>query len=463
MDLSIIVLAAGAGKRMNSKRPKVLHLLGGVPLLVRVARVARALHPQRLCILHSPHNGASLQAALTAIPDVCWAEQAHPQGTAHAVQCALSALGGQASGGILVLFGDVPLISQETLERVLVSAQAQPQGLHFVSVRVADPCGFGRVLRNERGEVIRIVEERDASPAEKQIGEINTGILWASVSFLERYLPQVQNKNAQHEFYLTDLFQLAHQADLPIVAIPAKNPLEVLGVNDRLQLAQLERAYQRQLAEHWLLAGIHMADPARVDFRGTVVFEGEASIDINVIFEGEVRIGEGVSIGPHCVIKNSILGAGVRLEAFSHCEGAQVGPACVVGPYARLRPGTVLGQSVCVGNFVEIKKTTMGEHAKANHLTYLGDAQIGAFVNIGAGTITCNYDGAHKHTTHIEAGAFIGSNTALVAPVQVGAGATIGAGTTLTKNAPAGQLTLTRVPQKTVAHWRRPEKQDSEE
>ena len=462
MDLNIVILAAGQGKRMRSRLPKVLHPLGGKPLLAHVVATAERLSPKHIYIVHSKDNRPQLEAALSS-PLVTWVEQAEQKGTGHALQCVLPFL--PADGAILVLLGDVPLVQAETLRSLMTVCQSHTQpALGLVTATVLEPAGLGRVIRDNSNHIVKIVEHRDATPLELAVSEVNTGIMMGTVQCFSEWLPKLKAHNAQHEFYLTDIFRFAYESQVEIVSVKAPNPQEVLGVNDRLQLAAMERLYQKRLAESWLQQGVSIADPNRFDSRGELKLGEGASIDVNVVFEGKVSIGEGVFIGPFCFLKNCSIGDHVRVEAFTHCEGAIVGKGCVIGPYARLRPGTVLEQEVKIGNFVEIKKTTMAERSKANHLAYIGDAVIGRDVNIGAGTITCNYDGVNKHQTIIEDGAFIGSNTELVAPVSVGKGATIGAGTTLTKSAPAGQLTLSRVAQKTVSHWQRPSqnKEDGE-
>ena len=448
MDLSIVILAAGQGKRMKSELPKGLHRLGGKPILQHIVDVAVSLSPQSIFIVHG-HKGFLLQEQITG--PIVWVEQPTQQGTADAVRCALPHLSDNTQ--VLILLGDVPLISHNTLADF--RKRAPIQGVGVLTAILQNPQGLGRIIRDAQGQVTQIVEEKDATEAQKKICEINTGIFLVPAHLLKKWLPTLNNHNAQKEFYLTDICELAVEARVPVVGVHTTSVIETQGVNDLQQLVFLERFYQRQLADQLLLEGVYIADPDRLDIRGQLTADADVKIDINVLLEGKVHLGKGAYIGPHCVLKDCQIGVGARIEAFSHCEGSIVEAGAVVGPFARLRSGTHLKQNVKVGNFVEIKKSTLGEGSKAGHLSYLGDAIIGQHVNVGAGTITCNFDGASKHLTIIEDGAFIGSNTALVAPVTVGAGATIGAGTVLTKDAPAEKLTLSRIPQQTMAAWRR--------
>lgn len=437
---------------MVSDLPKVLHPIAGKPLAGHVLDTARALDPEKLIVVHG-HGGALVQSALAA-PDVSWAEQAQQLGTGHAVAQALPLLSDAAQ--TLVLYGDVPLTRLETLQNLLAAGQ---DALAILTVDLPDPTGYGRIVRNAAGEVIKIVEQKDASAAEQAIREINTGIMAMPTARLADWLGRLKNDNAQGEYYLTDIVALAVAEGVPVRTAQPVAEWEVLGVNSKVQLAELERCHQRNLAEALLVAGVRLADPARLDIRGQLRHGRDVSIDVGCIFEGEVELGDGVEIGPYCVLKNVRIAAGTRLAAFCHCEDASVGEAAVIGPYARLRPGAELAAEVHVGNFVEIKKSRLGRQSKANHLAYIGDAEIGERVNVGAGTITCNYDGVNKHKTVIEDDVFIGSDTQLVAPVTVGRGATLGAGTTLTKNAPANALTVSRARQLTLEGWQKPQKQ----
>ena len=449
--MNIVILAAGQGKRMHSNLPKVLHPIGGKALASHVLDTARKLQPSRLCLVVG-HGGDVVRAAMSA-PDVACAVQEPQLGTGHAVMQALPALDG--AGQTLVLYGDVPLIQAATLQRLL---QAAGDGVGVLTVNLADPTGYGRILRDAAGRVVRIVEEKDASPEERAVRETNTGIMVLPTSRLAGWLQRLSNDNAQGEYYLTDLVALAVADGVPVHTAQPAEEWEVAGVNSKVQLAALERCYQQFLAHQLLEQGTRLADPARIDVRGRLTCGRDVAIDVGCIFEGEVVLEEAVDIGPYCVLKNVTVKAGARIAAFSHLEGALVGPDAIVGPYARLRPGTELGAEAHVGNFVELKNSSLGRGSKANHLAYVGDATVGQRVNIGAGTITCNYDGANKYRTIIEDDAFIGSDSQLVAPVTVGRGATLGAGTTLTKDAPAESLTVSRAKQLSVAGWKRPEK-----
>lgn len=449
--MNIVILAAGQGKRMHSNLPKVLHPLAGKPLVSHVIDTARQLAPRRLCLVYG-HGGDAVRASLEA-PDLAFALQSPQRGTGHAVQQALPHL--EDGGVTLVLYGDVPLIRAETLKRLL---RAGEDGLAVLTVTLDNPTGYGRIVRDDAGRVVRIVEQKDATDEEKAIREINTGIMALPTARLGDWLGRLSDDNAQQEYYLTDIVGMAVSEGLPIRTAQPDDEWEVLGVNSKLQLAELERIAQRNIAERLLDEGVRLADPARLDVRGELVCGRDVFIDVNCVFEGRVELGEAVEIGPNCVIKTARIGAGTRIAAFSHIEDAIVGADGAIGPFARLRPGTELAEDVHVGNFVEIKKSRIAAHSKANHLAYLGDAVIGSRVNVGAGTITCNYDGANKFQTVIEDDAFIGSDTQLVAPVTVGRGATLGAGTTLTKNAPPETLTVTRAKQVTITGWSRPVK-----
>lgn len=452
--MNIVILAAGQGKRMHSNLPKVLHPLAGTPLARRVIDTARQLSPQSLVVIHG-HGGAVVKSVLDA-PDLTWALQEPQLGTGHAVMQAVPHLAAAATAGqTLVLYGDVPLIQTSTLERLL---HAGKNGLAILTVNFDNPTGYGRIVRNAEGLVTRIVEEKDATATEKAIQEVNTGIMAIPSARLADWLGQLSNSNAQGEYYLTDIVALAAAEGLPIHTAQPSHAWEVLGVNNKVQLAELERAWQQHQAIELMTAGVRLADPARIDIRGKLHCGRDVAIDVGCVFEGEVVLEEAVNIGPYCVLKNVKIAAGTKIAAFSHLENAEVGPDCSIGPYARLRPGAKLASGVHIGNFVEVKNTTIGKQSKANHLAYVGDAVIGERVNVGAGTITCNYDGVNKFQTIIEDDAFIGSDSQLVAPVTVGRGATLGAGTTLTKDAPPDALTVSRAKQVSLTTWKRPEK-----
>ncbi len=449
--MNIVILAAGQGKRMHSNLPKVLHPIAGKPLAQHVIDTARQLAPEKLIVVYG-HGGEVVRATLAA-DDLSWAEQAQQLGTGHAEAQAVPQLGEAAQ--TLVLYGDVPLTTVETLRRLL---QAGKDGLAILTVDLADPTGYGRIVRDAAGKVQRIVEQKDASAEEKAICEINTGIMAMPTARLADWLGKLKNDNAQGEYYLTDIVALAVAEGLPVRTAQPEGEWEVLGVNSKVQLAELERQHQRNLADQLLVAGVRLADPARIDVRGELTHGRDVAIDVGCVFEGTVALGDAVEVGPYCVLKNVKVGAGTRIAAFCHFEDAVIGPDGVLGPYARLRPGTELGPEVHIGNFVEVKKSKIAAQSKANHLAYIGDAEIGQRVNVGAGTITCNYDGANKHLTVIEDDVFIGSDTQLVAPVRVGRGATLGAGTTLTKDAPADALTVSRAKQMSLTGWQRPQK-----
>ncbi len=451
MILNVVILAAGQGKRMHSNLPKVLHPVAGKALVRHVIDAARALSPVSLCVVYG-HGGDIVRAALPA-DDLSWALQEPQLGTGHAVQQALPHL--DPAGMTLVLYGDVPLTQVDTLKRLL---HAAGDGLAVLTVTLADPTGYGRIVRDDAGRVVRIVEQKDATDAERAIREINTGIMAIPTARLAGWLAGLSNNNAQGEYYLTDVIAAAVAEGVPVAAAQPQGEWEVLGVNSKVQLAELERIQQLRIAQRLLENGVRLADPARIDVRGDLTCGRDVAIDVNCVFEGAVVLADAVDIGPNCVLKNVRIAAGARIAAFSHLEGAVVGPDCIVGPYARLRPGAELGPEVHIGNFVEVKNSTIAAQSKANHLAYIGDARIGQRVNVGAGTITCNYDGANKHLTVIEDDVFIGSDTQLVAPVTVGRGATLGAGTTLTKDAPPDTLTVSRAKQMSLAGWQRPVK-----
>lgn len=449
--MNIVILAAGQGKRMHSNLPKVLHPVAGKALAQHVIDTARSLMPEKLVVVYG-HGGDAVRSTLNAT-DVLWAKQEPQLGTGHAVTQALPELSGE--GQTLVLYGDVPLTKASTLKRLLLAGK---DGLVILTVELDNPVGYGRIVRDASGQVQRIVEEKDATPQEKAIREVNTGIMAMPSARLAEWLGKLSNNNAQGEYYLTDVVALAVAEGVPIHTAQPDSEWEVLGVNSKVQLAELERVHQRNLADQMLVGGVRLADPNRIDVRGELNYGRDVSIDVGCIFEGKVDLADAVEVGPYCVLKNVKVGAGTRIAAFCHFEDAIIGPDGVLGPYARLRPGTELGPEVHIGNFVEVKKSKIAAQSKANHLAYIGDADIGERVNIGAGTITCNYDGANKFKTIIEDDAFIGSDTQLVAPVTVGRGATIGAGTTLTKNAPADSLTVSRAKQMTLEGWVRPRK-----
>ncbi len=447
--LHVVILAAGEGKRMNSAIPKVLQKIAGRSMLAHVVGVARALEPEGIHIVYG-HGGDQVRSAFAAQPDLHWSEQAQRLGTGHAVQQAMPDV--PSGARVLILYGDVPLITPETLRRLL-----DAPGLIAVLVAdLADPTGYGRVVRDAEGRVGRIVEHKDADDNQRELRTINTGILVADGEPLRRWLGQLNNENVQGEYYLTDVFASAAAEYSAAEMVHVREPIEAEGANDSWQLAQLERAFQSREAQALCLAGARLADPARIDVRGRVTIGRDVEIDVDVVLEGEVELGDGVTIGPFCRLRNVRLGAGTEVRAHCDLEGAVVEGAATIGPFARLRPGTVLADGVHVGNFVEIKNTRFGVSSKANHLSYVGDAMIGSGVNIGAGTITCNYDGVNKSTTTIEDGAFIGSNTSLVAPVSVGKDATIAAGSVITRPAPAGQLSVARSRQSIVEGWQRP-------
>ena len=450
--MEVIVLAAGQGKRMRSVLPKVLQPLAAKPMLGHVLDTARALEARRIVVVYG-HGGEVVREALDA-PDLAWARQDPPQGTGHAVQQAMPLV--EDGDTALILYGDVPLIGVPTLQRLMAAAGDRQMAL--LTVHMADPTGYGRILRDAAGQVTRIVEEKDATPDERRVTEVNTGILAAPVERLRHWLANLKNDNAQGEYYLTDIIAMAVAEGIQVITTQPDAFEETLGVNNKTQLAELERIHQRNIARGLTDAGVTVIDPARLDVRGQLICGRDVEIDINCVFEGRVELGDGVRIGPNCVIRNATLGAGTKVAAFSQIEDTVMGEACVIGPYARTRPGTVLGADVHLGNFVEVKNSNISDHSKANHLAYVGDADIGKRVNVGAGTITCNYDGANKFRTIIEDDVFIGSDTQLVAPVRVGRGATLGAGTTLSKDAPPEQLTVSRAKQVSVEGWKRPVK-----
>ena len=451
MGLSIIILAAGQGTRMRSDLPKVLQPLAGRPLLSHVLECSKALAGDDICIVYG-HGAEAVQAAF-ANESLRWALQAEQLGTGHAMQQALP--GTPDENRVLVLFGDVPLLMPATLSVLLDETAADE--LSVLTVDMIDPTGYGRVIR-ESDSVIAIVEEKDAGAEEKAVKEINTGVMLCPADKLKRWLKNLSNDNAQGEYYLTDVIAMAVNDRVKVHGIKASNPVEVMGINDKKQLAEAERVLQGRLVDALMREGVGFADPARVDIRGTLTCGNDVFIDVNAVFEGDVDLGDGVKIESNNLIRDSRIGAGTVVHPNCHIEASSTGRDCEIGPFARMRPGAELANNVKVGNFVEIKKSTVADGSKVNHLTYIGDTEIGTGVNVGAGTITCNYDGANKHKTTIGDGAFIGSGVQLVAPVEIGKNATIGAGSTITKDAPDDQLTLERARQTSISGWKKPVK-----
>lgn len=451
MSLEVIILAAGQGTRMQSSLPKVLHPLAGKPMLAHVIDAARSLGCDQCHVVYG-HGGEQVRTALDA-DDLNWVEQKEQLGTGHAVLQAMPNV--SAAATVLVLYGDVPLISVSTLEALLTQATERPALLTAV---LDDASGYGRILRDVSGQVLGVIEQKDATAEQLSINEINTGVLAAPAAQLQRWLPQVGNANSQQEYYLPDVLGLAVAEGVAVATTVAASASEVQGVNDRIQLAELEREYQLSAARELMTSGVTLIDPARIDIRGRLTCEPDVFIDCNTVFEGEVSIASGARIGANCVLINSHVGAGVEILPFCHLENARVDAGCVVGPYARLRPGAELAAGAKIGNFVEIKKSTIGPGSKVNHLSYVGDATLGAGVNVGAGTITCNYDGAHKHQTRMGDGVFIGSNSTLVAPLDIEAGGFVGAGSTITKAVEEDALAISRPRQRNIAGWKRPVK-----
>ena len=449
MPLSVVILAAGQGKRMNSDLPKVLQPLAGEPLLQHVIRTARGLDAANIYVVYG-HGGAQVQKAL-AHEHVDWILQADQLGTGHAVMQAMCVIPDDHT--VLVLYGDVPLIRAACLKKLV--AAADEGTLALLTVNLDEAAGYGRIVRDTDGRVSGIVEHNDATPEQLLIREANSGLMAAPAGRLREWLLGLGRSNAQREYYLTDVVGGAVQAGDHVAAIPVPTAVEVMGVNDRIQLAQVEAGHRALRTEELMLAGATLADPSRVDVRGEVTVERDVFIDVNAVLIGKVHLGTRVKVGPNCLISDSSIGADTEINANCVIEGAVVAENCRIGPFARLRPDTVLARDVHIGNFVEVKNSQIGAGSKANHLSYIGDAVVGSTVNVGAGTITCNYDGANKWPTVIEDGAFIGSGSMLVAPVRIGAGATIGAGSTITQSAPDGKLTLTRATQTTAANWTR--------
>lgn len=449
--LEVIILAAGQGSRMKSSLPKVLHLLAGRTLISHVLATARSLHADRIHIVVG-YGAEAVQIAVAA-PDVTCHVQERQLGTGHAVQQAIDAC--ESNSQVLVLFGDVPLISVETLLQVV---QSTTKGIAMLSATLTDATGYGRVIRDDQGAFLAVVEEKDASTAQRAVKEINTGVLAAKAESLAVWLNRVDNNNAQAEYYLPDVLGLAREDGVSVTVVCSENNFDTQGVNTPQQLEQLERAYQASLADQLMNGGVVVIDRARLDIRGQLDCGQDVRIDANVVFEGTVSLADGVSIGANCMLRDAEIGEGVKILPFTHIEGAAVEAGAVVGPYARLRPGSVVGKQAKVGNFVEVKNTRLGEGAKANHLAYLGDADIGDRSNVGAGTITCNYDGANKHRTTLGEAVFVGSNSTLVAPITIDSGGFVAAGSTLTEDVKADQLAVARGRQRNVDGWEKPKK-----
>ena len=452
MSLSIIILAAGQGTRMYSDKPKVLHQLAGKPLLEHVYHTAVMLEARGIHVIYG-HGGDQLIEQLPQL-DVEWVEQTEQLGTGHAVKQALPNIPDKDL--VLVLYGDVPLITSETLTDLV--AAAEETSFSLLTSFVDDPRGYGRIVRNDNDEVSRIVEEKDASNNEKEICEINTGMLVANGKALKQWVEKLESNNAQSEFYLTDIIEKAVNDKIKINTVQPHSEVEIRGINDRAQLSEMERYYQLIQAHQLMRSGITIMDPSRFDLRGDLEIDSDCSIDINVILEGRLKIGTGVHIGANCIIKDTVIDDHVEILPNSVIENAVIGKSCRIGPFARIRPESVLNENVHVGNFVEVKKSIVGSGSKVNHLSYIGDSEIGTGTNIGAGTITCNYDGANKHKTIIGDNVFVGSDVQLVAPVSVSSGATIAAGTTITKDVAENELAMSRTPQKSLSDWKRPEK-----
>lgn len=452
--LDIVILAAGKGTRMRSNLPKVLHPVGGRPLVQHVIDSARALGSDQILVVVG-HGAEQVEASMAA-DDIRFVHQTQQLGTGHAVQQALPHFRDDAT--VLILYGDVPLTQASTLEKLAQVVTADTIGL--LTVNLEDPGAYGRILRDDSGQVEAIVEYKDASDAQRQITEINTGIMAAQAKHLREWLPSLSNDNAQGEYYLTDIIAMARQSGVAIHVAQPDTPEEVEGINNRQQQAALERYYQRRQAEALMVQGATLMDPARFDCRGRLTVGRDVVIDVNCVFEGEVMLEDGVHLEPNCYLKDCVIGAGTEVKANSVIEGARVAGQCAIGPFARLRPGTVLADGAKVGNFVEIKKATIGEGSKVNHLSYIGDSKVGSGVNVGAGTITCNYDGVNKFLTEIGDNAFIGSNSALVAPVKLGKNTTVGAGSIITKDVPDEELAIARGRQRNIQGWQRPSKKD---
>lgn len=438
---------------MHSSLPKVLHTLGGLPLLMHVTNAARLLAPHKICIVIG-HGGEVVRQSI-ASNDVVWIVQESQLGTGHALMQAQPCL--DKEGLTLILYGDVPLVTKDTLQKLIITAQEKHCVL--LTAIVEDSTGYGRIVRDPKtSDVLAIVEQKDANAEQQSISEINTGIMLIPNIYLHEWLPRIENKNAQREYYLTDIIAMAVKQGVRVNSTQPANLWEVMGVNDKYQLAQLERIYQRECANKLLVQGVSLADPARIDIRGELLCGADVKIDVNCIFEGIVKLSDRVQIGPNCILKNVTVLAGTIIAPYSLIEDAEIGEYCKIGPYARIRPGTKLFNEIHIGNFVEVKNSRIASGSKANHLSYIGDSIVGENVNIGAGTITCNYDGANKHETIIEDDVFVGSDTQLIAPVKISKGSTIGAGSTITKDTPEGALTLSRVKQASFFEWKRPTK-----
>ncbi|MBK6508611.1 MAG: bifunctional UDP-N-acetylglucosamine diphosphorylase/glucosamine-1-phosphate N-acetyltransferase GlmU [Haliea sp.] len=454
MTLEIVILAAGQGTRMQSSLPKVLHAVGGKPLLEHVIQTAQELNPSAVHVVIG-YGGQQVQDALPQY-DIHWVVQAQQLGTGHAVMQALPAIADDSV--VLVLYGDVPLTRLSTLRQLVARAQEGPA---LLTATLRNPHGYGRILRDQTGALTGVVEEKDASAEQRQLQEINTGLLAAPARDLKAYLPRVDNQNQQGEYYLPDILRLAVANGKTVASCTAESELEILGVNDRVQLNQVEREYQRRQAEMLMRQGVGIADAARLDIRGSLTCGKDVFIDINAVFEGEVILGNGVSVGANCVLSDVNVADGSVIHAMSHVQGAVIGKDCSVGPYARLRPGTVLADGARIGNFVETKKANIGADSKVNHLSYIGDCDMGADVNIGAGTITCNYDGINKHKTEIGKGVFVGSNSTLVAPLRIEEQGFVAAGSTVTSTVGKDELAVSRARQRNIKGWNRPDKRGS--
>lgn len=448
--LNIVILAAGKGTRMHSNKPKVLHVIGGQPILGHVIKAAQTLSPQKIIVVYG-YGGEVVREAF-ADEAITWVNQAEQLGTGHAVQQAAPYLDADAT--TLVLLGDVPLVNAAACQALIAQAADK---LAILSFNKPDPSGYGRIVRNTDGLVTAIVEHKDASESQRAINEVNTGIMAMPNRYLTQWLTQLSNNNAQGEYYLTDIVALANLQQVSVVAEITANEWSVTGINSKTDLSQIERVYQQRVAQQLMLQGVTLRDPQRLDVRGTLVCGKDVEIDVNCVFEGNVTLGDNVKVASHCVIKNATIKAGTQIAPFTHIDDTEIGENSRIGPYARLRPGTVLQSDTHIGNFVELKNAQVDVGSKVNHLSYVGDATVGKQVNIGAGTITCNYDGANKFRTVIEDGAFIGSDSQLVAPVTIGKNATIAAGSTITRDAPADALTFCRAKeQKTIVGWKRP-------
>lgn len=452
--LNIVILAAGKGTRMYSDQPKVLHRLAGRPLLQHVLDTSAQLAPGKICVVYG-HGGEIVPQAMAQY-DACFVLQEPQLGTGHAVQQALPHLSDDDM--TLVLYGDVPLTQPATLHQLV----ANTSGLTLLTICLSNPAGYGRIVRDDMGRVVSIVEEKDATHEQRAINEVNTGIMVVPTRSLRNWLGRLSNNNSQSEYYLTDIVAQAVAEGVAVHTVQAAHAWEVMGINSKMQLAELERTWQLEQARHWLAQGVTLADPARLEVRGKLMCERDVEIDVGCIFEGEVHLGDGVKVGAYSVIRDCHIAAGTIIAPYSHLDHAEVGSDCRIGPYARIRPGSRLHNDVHIGNFVEVKNSEIAAHSKANHLSYIGDATVGRRVNVGAGTITCNYDGANKFRTIIEDDVFIGSDTQLVAPVTIGRGATIGAGSTITRDVPENELTLSRSKQVTIDGWKRPQKQTKE-